>query len=371
MKKSKSIVVSIARKEFLHIIRDPRSLAILFLMPILQLVLFGFALKMEIQEIKLGIVDFSRSTQSTNFIESFSGSDFFKPFYYKGAIGNIDELFKNRTAQAVMVIPEDFDRTLRRQSNTPVQFLIDASDANAATMIRSYISQVILNFNEQNNRVLPIPFDFRSTIFYNPDRKSTYFFVPGIIALLLVMISALLTSITIAREKESGTMEQILVSPIRPRQIIIGKVFPYILLAFLMGLVILLIGVFLFHVPFKGNALLLLLLSLLYILTALSLGLLISTVARTQQVAMMIALVATLLPTFLLSGFIFPIASMPKVIQYITYLVPAKYYLFIIRGIILKGSTFFQLLTPSLLLALMSSVLLVIATRKFSINLEK
>ena len=371
MRKRKSIVVSIARKEFLHIIRDPRSLAILFLMPILQLVLFGYALKMEIQEIKLGIVDFSRSTQSIDFVESFSGSDFFKPFYYEGSISNIDELFKNRTAQAVMVIPEDFGRTLRRQSNTPVQFLIDASDANAATMIRSYISQVILRFNEQNNLVLPIPFDFRSTILYNPDRKSTYFFVPGIIALLLVMISALLTSITIAREKESGTMEQILVSPIRPRQIIVGKVFPYILLAFLMGLVILLIGVFLFHVPFKGNALLLLLLSLLYIITALSLGLLISTVAHTQQVAMMIALVATLLPTFLLSGFVFPIASMPKFIQYITYLVPAKYYLFIIRGIILKGSNLIQLLMPSFLLALMSSVLLIIAIRKFSINLEK
>jgi len=371
MSKRKSIIASIARKEFLHIIRDPRSLSILFLMPTLQLVLFGYALKMEIQEIKLGIVDHSKSTHSARFIEYFSGSDFFSPFTYSGPPDEIDELFKERRAQAVVVIPQDFGVSLARQMNTPVQFLIDASDANAATMIRNYLSQVILNYNDQNNDILPIPFEFRGTTLYNPDRKSTYFFVPGIIALLLVMISALLTSITIAREKETGTMEQILVSPIRPYQIISGKVLPYIFLAFAMGVVILVIGVFLFGVPFKGNVFLLLILSILYIVTALSLGLLISTIAQTQQVAMMIALVATLLPTFLLSGFIFPIASMPVVLQYITYLVPAKYYLYIIRGIILKGSNFFQLAAPSTFLAIMSSILLVIAIRKFSTNLEK
>jgi ABC-2 type transport system permease protein len=371
MSKRKSIIASIARKEFLHIIRDPRSLSILFLMPTLQLILFGYALKMEIQEIKLGIVDYSNSTQSTTFIEFFSGSDFFSPFYYEGTLSEIDELFKERKAQAIMIIPQDFDRSLNRQVSTPVQFLIDASDANAATMVQNYINQVILNYNDQNNNILPIPFEFRGTILYNPDRKSTYFFVPGIIALLLVMISTLLTSITIAREKETGTMEQILVSPIRPHQIIRGKVLPYIFLAFMVGIIILLIGVFLFNVPFKGSMLLLLILSILYIITALSLGLLISTIAQTQQVAMMIALVATLLPTFLLSGFIFPIASMPVLLQYISYLVPAKYYLFIIRGIILKGSNFFQLLAPSTFLAIMSSILLTIATRKFSTNLEK
>jgi ABC-2 type transport system permease protein len=179
-----------------------------------------------------------------------------------------------------------------------------------------------------------------------------------------------LTSITITREKETGTMEQILVSPIRPHEIIIGKVLPYILLAFLIAMIILLIGIFLFQVPFEGSILLLMFLSTLYIITALSLGLMISTVASTQQVAMMMALIITLLPTFLLSGFIFPISSMPKLLQYITYVIPAKYYLYIIRGIILKGSTFVHLFVPTLFLGIMSTILLIISIRKFSTNLE-
>jgi ABC-2 type transport system permease protein len=371
MVKKKPIILSIAYKELLHILKDPRSLLILFLMPILQLVMFGYALKMEIQNIKIGLIDHSRSAISRDLIASFKGSDFFQLFPFSGEEEQIDQLFKNRDAHAVMIIPVDFAREMERQSLVPVQFLIDASDPNAATMIRNYINQTILNFNENRNKIIPIPFELRATLLYNPDQKSTYFFVPGIVALLLVMISALLTSITITREKETGTMEQILVSPIRSYEIIIGKVLPYIVLAFLIGIVILLIGILLFNVPFEGSVLHLLLLSTLYIITALSLGLMISTVAATQQVAMMLALVATLLPTFLLSGFIFPISSMPEILQYITYLIPAKYYLLIIRGIILKGSTMTQLLMPTIFLGIMSTLLLVNSIRKFSTNLER
>ena len=371
MIRKNSVIFAISRKEFFHIIRDPRSLTILFFMPILQLVMFGYALKMEIQEVKLAIVDYSRSSNSREFIQSFSGSPFFSPFYYDGSLTDIEDLFKSRSAHAVIIIPRDFQRRLQKSPLTDVQLIIDASDANAATMIRNYIQQIINNFNRDNNRIIPIPFDIRSSTLYNPDRKSTYFFVPGLIALLLVMISALLTSITITREKETGTMEQILVSPIRPSQIILGKVLPYILLAFAIGIIILLIGIFLFSVPFRGNLLLLAGLSTLYIFTALSLGLMISTIARTQQVAMMMALIITLLPTFMLSGFIFPIASMPELLQYITYLVPAKYYLHIARGIILKGSNLMHLIQPTLFLVAMSSILLVVSIRKFSTTLEK
>lgn len=370
MVRKKPIIISIAYKEVLHILRDPRSLLILFLMPILQLVMFGYALKMEIQTIKIGVIDYSHSVLSRQLMESFKGSEFFQLFSFVGEEEQIDVLFKNREAHAVMIIPLDFTRDMRRQTLVPVQFLIDAADPNTATMIRNYINQIIINFNESRNEVLPIPFEFRGTLLYNPDQKSTYFFVPGIVALLLVMISALLTSITITREKETGTMEQILVSPIRSHEIIIGKVLPYILLAFLIGIVILLIGIFLFKVPFEGSVILLLLLSTLYIITALSLGLMISTIAHTQQVAMMLAMIATLLPTFLLSGFIFPISSMPEILQYITYLIPAKYYLLIIRGIILKGSTITQLLMPTLFLGIMSTILLIVSIRKFSTNLE-
>jgi ABC-2 type transport system permease protein len=370
-KENKSIITAIAKKEFLHILHDPRTLTILFIMPILQLVMFGYALKMEIQEVKIGIVDYANTNESHHLIEQFKGSPFFVPFFYDGPLSEIDELFKSRSANLVMIIPEDFDKQLQRNTEIPLSFTIDASDANAATAIRNYCNQVIVDFNQTYNRQLPLPFDITSSILYNPDTKSTYFFVPGIIALLLIMISALLTSITITREKETGTMEQILVSPVKSHQIILGKVLPYILLAILIALVILLTGIFLFKVPFRGNALLLFILSTLYIITALSIGLMISTVAKTQQVAMMVAMIITLLPTIMLSGFIFPIASMPKLLQYLSYIIPARYYLHIVRGIILKGSTFLDLSQPTLFLGVISAILLIVSIRKFSSNLEK
>ncbi|MFH0778854.1 MAG: ABC transporter permease, partial [Candidatus Eisenbacteria bacterium] len=246
-----------------------------------------------------------------------------------------------------------------------------ASDANAATLIQNYCTQVLLRFNEIRRGASPMPFEARMAIPFNPDLKSSYFFVPGVMAMILVMISALLTSIAITREKETGTMEQILVSPVLPREIILGKVLPYIVLAFLDASVVLAVALLVFHVPFNGSPVLLLALTLLYITTALSLGLMISTSVRTQQIAMMVALLITLLPTIMLSGLVFPIASMPKLLQWITYLVPAKYYLLIVRGILLKGSAFTQLLQPVTILAAMAIVLLLVAVRRFSMNLEK
>ena len=238
-------------------------------------------------------------------------------------------------------------------------------------MIKQYTNGVIQKFNENYNGKLPLAFDVKPRVWYNPDLKSDYFFIPGLIALILVMISALLTSITITREKEMGTMEQILVSPIKPIEIILGKVLPYIGLAFLDGILILVLGILIFDVPFIGNPLLLMLLSVLYIITALSIGLLISTVFQTQQVAMMVAIAATLLPTLMISGFIFPLNSMPLALQYVSYIVPAKYYLIIIRGIMLKGNTIFQLAGQIFFLLLMTVGLLANAVRKFNINLEK
>lgn len=369
--KSKGLITAIAQKEFLHILHDPRTLVILFVMPLLQLIMFGYALKMEIQEVNIAVVDYSHSTESRHIIESFKGSSFFKPFFYEGSLSKLDELFKSRRANVVLIIPHDFDKQLQRNRQIPLQFTIDASDANAAAAIRNYCNQIVVNYNRMYNRTLALPFEITSTILYNPDTKSTYFFVPGIIALLLMMISALLTSITITREKETGTMEQILVSPVKSYQIILGKVIPYILLGMIIAFVILLTGILLFKVPFRGSTLQLLILSTLYIITALSLGLLISTVSRTQQVAMMIALIATLLPTIMLSGFIFPIASMPKILQYLSYIIPARYYLHIVRGIILKGSTLMHLLQPTLFLTILSGILLMLAIKKFSSNLEK
>jgi len=371
MSLSKDRISAIARKEFFHIIYDFRTLFIIFLMPVVQLIIFGYALNLEIQRVDMAVVDLARSTQSRKLVGQFSGSKFFRPFFYQGRLDDLEDLFKSREAKVAMVIPFDFERKLQNETSVQVQFLVDASDANAAILIRNYCNQVIMDYNENRGVKLPLPFDLRSTILFNPELKSSHFFVPGVIAMILIMISALLTSITISREKETGTMEQILVSPVRPLEIISGKVIPYIVLAFLDAAVILLVGLVVFKVPFKGSLFLLTGLTVLYILTALSLGLLISTQAYTQQVAMMMALLITLLPTVMLSGMVFPIASMPKLLQYLTYLIPARYFLLIVRGIMLKGSVFSQLLGPCFFLALLTLILLGVSVKRFNMNLER
>ena len=411
-------IAALAKKELLHIVKDPRTLLIVFLLPLIQLVLFGYSFEMEVDEIALAVIDHDNTTMSRELIELFKGSDLFMVAPYEGSPGDAEIIFKKREADALLVVPRSFETRLIRGTGADVQVLIDASDPNTAVLMRNYFGQVIAGFGASPrartvgaagtfegadgmgagnapasaavsaDEVLvdatvegapPVsastgaapPFEIRASILYNPDLKSSYFFVPGIVAMIMVMICALLTSITVAREKETGTMEQILVSPIRPREIIAGKVLPYIFLAFIDGAFILLVGIFLFGVPFRGSVLLMTALSTLYVLTALSLGLMISTRARTQQVAIMFALVATMLPTFLLSGLIFPIESMPRTLQYFSYIVPAKYFLLIIRGIMLKGSDLSHLWEPMLSLAVMTAVLLAVSIKRFSTTLER
>lgn len=366
----RSRMLAIARKEFLHIIHDPRSLMIIFAMPIIQLVIFGYALDMEIKNVDLAVINYDNSIQSQHLVEQFEGSEFFNVFAYNSSIDDMEQLFLERKAKAVLIINQDFAQSFQRNISTPVQIIIDAADPNAGTLIKNYCSQVINAFNQKYASQPALPSEVESTIWFNPDMKSAFFFVPGLLALLLIMICALLTSITITREKEMGTMEQILVSPVKANEIIIGKVLPYIGISILVGALILVIGIILFGVPFNGSYTLLFLLSTLYIITALSLGLMISTIASTQQVAMMIALIATLLPTMFLSGFIFPLSAMPKILQIISYIIPARYYLMIVRGVLIKGNTFFQLIQPTLILALMTFLLLIIALRRFKGNLE-
>ncbi len=362
---------TIARKECYHILYDFRTLFIIFLMPMTQLIMLGYALNLEIKQVHLAVLDNARSPASSHLIDYFEGSRFFQPFTYDGSVSNADDLFKTHRAHAVMVIPQDFDRQQQRETDISIQFLIDASDANRATLIQNYCRQMMADYNRDNTISFTGLFDLRSTIYFNPDQKSAYFFVPGIIAMILIMISALLTSITIAREKESGTIEQILVSPIQPQEIILGKVLPYIALAVIEASFILILGMIIFQVPFRGSILLLLTLTTLYIITALSLGLLISTIARTQQIAMMMAITLTLLPTMMLSGLIFPIASMPTILQWVTYIIPARYYLLIIRGIMLKGSGAGHLLEPILLLGGFTLFLLIASIRRMNITLER
>ncbi len=363
-----SRIIPIIRKEFIHIRRDFRTLIIIFVMPVFMLLMYGYAINMEIQNIDLAVIDHSQSPASRDLLRAFQGSRFFTVKEIAGGEAEIEALFLNRHAKLVLMIPHDFAVTLDRPVAAKLQILIDASDSNSAQAIRNYAGAVLQRYNAE--RSFALPFEVQTAIQYNPTLKSSYFFVPGLVAVILMMISALLTSITIAREKETGTMEQILVSPVRPVEIIIGKVVPYIFLAFMDGLIILLVAHFWFKVPIIGNLALILASSLLFVFVALSLGLLISTNAKTQQVAMMGALTSTMLPTIMLSGFIFPIASMPKVLQLVTYLVPARYFLPVIRGTMLKGNTVAEIGTQLAALAGFGIFLLVVAARRFKMTLE-
>jgi len=364
----KSRIIPIFKKEFIHISRDFRTLMIVIAMPVAMLFLYGYAINMEIQNIDVIVLDRDKSPESAALTRKFEGSKFFTVYQYNGPESQLETFFNDRRGRAILIVSPDFSKNLQRQPRSAVQVLIDASDPNAAQAIRNYTNAVFQSFNaELGNRGV---FEIETAIWYNPALKSAYFFVPGLAALILMMISALLTSIAIVREKETGTMEQILVSPIRPIEIIIGKVIPYVLLAFIDLLIILVIARFVFDVPFVGNIGFLLASSLVFIFTALSLGLIISTRAETQQVAMMAALLVTLLPTVMLSGFIFPIASLPKILQLLTYVVPASYYLVVIRGIMLKGNTLMQLLPQISVLAAMSIFLIIVSAKKFKTTLE-
>lgn len=363
-----SRIIPIIRKEFIHIRRDFRTLLIIFFMPVFMLLMYGYAINMEIQNIDLAVLDHSQSPMSRELVAAFQGSKFFTPRYFAGSESEIESLFQKGEAKAALIIPADLARTINGPLPTTVQVLIDASDSNTAQLMQNYINAVVQLYNA--GRGLTAPFEVNTSIRYNPTLKSAYFFVPGLVALILMMISALLTSLTIAREKETGTMEQILVSPVRPVEIIIGKVVPYLFLAFADGILILLIAHFWFNVPITGNLALILFACFLYVGVALSFGLLISTRARTQQVAMMGALMGTLLPTVMLSGFIFPIASMPSLLQFVTYLVPARYFLPIIRGVMLKGNTVFHLWLPIGALVLMGTFFLAVSAKRFKMRLE-
>lgn len=360
---------AVMHKEFIHIINDKMTLIVVILLPIFQLIIFGYALNMELQTIQMQVVDMDHSISSRHLIEEFQGSQYFEVTVTNNSIPITEEMFLSGKTKAIFIIPQGFSVYAQRKALTDVQLLIDASDPNAANLVRIYCMGVVNSFNAKyrmnSNQQQGLPFNVSHSIWYNPDLKSSYFFVPGILAMLLVMISALLTSITLAREKELGTMEQILVSPIQSGELIIGKVMPYILLAFLDACLVLGVGMLLFHVPFIGSFILCAFLTLLYIITALSLGILISTIAKSQQTALMFALVATLLPTLMLSGFIFPIRSMPIILQSLSYLVPAKYFLMIIRGILIKGNTLSELYYPAAFLVIMSSFMLTLAWKRF------
>jgi len=340
---TRSRVLTLVKKEFIQIRRDRRLLPILLIMPVLQLIILGYAVSSDIKHLSTVVCDLDRTAQSRAFIDRFVTTEYFDIRYRVNDERRIKDLVDAGQVRVGIVIPPRFAAKLARQETATVQLLLDGSDSNTANVAQGYVTQIV---NADSTRIilerlgpkstLPVAIDPRIRVWFNPDLKSVNFMVPGVIALILTIVTMIMTATAIVKEKERGTIEQLIVSPIRPYQLMLGKAIPFVIIGYADILIVALAGLFWFQVPLAGSFSLLLLLSGLFIMTTLGLGLLISTVSQTQQQAMMLGFFMTP-PSMLLSGFIFPIASMPEPIQYLTYLIPLRYFLVIIRGIFLKG----------------------------------
>lgn len=359
-------------KEFLQIFRDKRTMVILFGIPIVQILLFGFALKNDIKNVQISILDQSKDLYTQELTNKLVSSGY---FILNSNLQNTDEIegiFKKGKVREVIVFEPQFGENLIKDGRANVQIITDASDPNTANMVYSYtqaiISDYVQEINTRNEKpVMIIP---QSQMRYNPELESVFMFVPGLITIVLMLVSAMMTSISITREKELGTMEVLLVSPVKPWQIILGKVLPYVFLSFISAILILLMSYFVFHMPFSGSLVLLLSSSLLFIILALALGLFISTVSKTQQVAMLLSMFALLLPTILLSGFIFPIKNMPLALQYFSHLMPPKWFVIVIKNIMIKGNGIELVWKELLILLGMTMFFIVLSIKKFKIRLE-
>ena len=340
---TRSRVVTLVKKEFIQIRRDRRMLPILLVLPVMQLIILGYAVSSDIKHVSTVVCDLDRTPESRAFIDRFAATEYFDIRYRVDDERKIKDLVDGGRARLGLVIPPRFAARLARQETATVQLLLDGSDSNTATVAQGYVTQIV---NAASARIilerlgpkstLPVAVNPTIRVWFNPDLKSVNFMVPGVIALILTIVTMTMTATAIVKEKERGTIEQLIVTPIRPHQLMLGKAIPFVIIAYVDILIVVVAGVLWFRVSIAGSFLLLLALSGLFIMTTLGLGLLISTVSQTQQQAMMLSFFINP-PFMLLSGFIFPIASMPEPMQYITYIIPLRYFLIIIRGIFLKG----------------------------------
>jgi len=357
-------------KEFYHIFRDYRTLLILFGIPAVQLLLFGYVITNEIKDAKIVIYDPAKDAVTRKITDKILSSGYFLLEHNLQNASEIGKVFLEGNVNLALVYEPDFAKKLEKSGKAHIQIIGDASDPNTANILINYASGIINNYLiSMNSGQVPLQIIPEVRMMYNGELKGVYMFVPGLMAMLLMLISALMTSLSITREKELGTMELLLVSPLRPSQIIIGKVFPYVFLAFIDACIILGMGNTVFGVPIQGSVVLLLFESFLFICMALSLGILISSVTNSQQIAMMISLVALMLPTILLSGFIFPVENMPWILQALCYIMPPKYYITIIKSIMLKGTGFLYVWQETVILIGFTLLFLMMSIKKFKVRL--
>jgi len=380
-------VWAITRKEFIHVIRDPRSLAIAVAMPMLLLLLFGYALTLDVDNVPTVVWDQSESPASREFVSRFEGSRYFSLRARLRNYGEIERAIDSRLALVALVIPTDFARLVESGRPAAVQLIVDGSDSNTATLAISYAEAVAQTYSEDlairpsfarrsglreggmtrrlGGRVSPPPLDLRPRVWFNSDMESRNYIIPGLIAVIMMVIAAFLTSLTVAREWERGTMEQLISTPVKGNELILGKLIPYFLIGFLDVLLAVLMGEFLFQVPLRGSVALLFGVSAVFLAGTLSLGMLISIVAKNQLLANQVALVLTFLPSFLLSGFIYAIANMPRPIQVLTHVVPARYFVALLKSIYLKGVGLEIVAMEAFLLAIFGAAVVILANFAF------
>jgi ABC-2 type transport system permease protein len=345
-------IMAIMKKEYYHLIRDTRSLILAFIIPLCLILIFGYALSLDVNELETIIVDYDRTDMSRDLIMHLEASTYFKVKGYVRNAAEVTEYLDHGTAALGFIIPPGFARTIKSDSGSPIQVLMDGSDPNFSTIARGYVNAFIAGYNQKlllsflnRNGMdrINLPVDGRIRIWFNEDLESRQFIIPGIIAVIIMIVGAILTSLVIAREYENGTMETIRSLPINAIELLLGKAIPYFFITLTDVLISVFLGQVLFNIVMKASFWLMILASSLYILVALALGLLISTVTKSQLLANQGAILLTYLPSFLLSNFVFPITNMPKVLQFVTYIVPATYYIDILSGIYMKNLGFFQL----------------------------
>ena len=362
-------------KEFVQISRDARTLAIVVLLPVMLLVIYGYAINLDVNHLRLAVYDQDNSYQSRDLIGAFSHGEYFDIVASVRSNRAVTEALDDGLAKAALVIPPTYARNLASNRVAEVQLLVDGSDSTTSSTAIGYANAIVQQQSAkitvaalQRRGITPpaaAPIDARFRYWYNPELRSTNFIVPGLVAVILMMLSALLTSMTVVRERERGTIEQLVVSPVMPSELMIGKLLPYVIIAFFDVILVIAAGRLLFGVPLKGSPALVLALSAVFLTAALGIGLLISVASHNQQTAMTLAFMTTLLPSILLSGFIFPIRAMPVVLQIITNLIPARHFLVILRAIFLKGSGFVLVWKPALVLLIYGLVVLTLSAKRF------
>lgn len=364
-------LLTFVKKEFYHILRDRRSMLVLFGMPIVQLLIFGFAITMEVRNVNIAILDNAKDESTQNIITRLESTEYFNIERTINTNKQIEAAFKTGKIKVAVVFQPNFQNDLLHSNKAQIQIIADATDPNQATTLTNYVSSVVMDY--QNELIvqneIPYTIGTEMRMLYNPQLKGAYTSVPGVMGLILLLISAMMTSISVVREKEFGTMEVLLVSPMKPWLVIISKTIPYFFLSIVNVLTILLMSVFVFSMPIQGSFLLLMMLTILYILCALSLGLLISTIANSQLAAMLISLVGLMLPVVMLSGYAFPVSNMPYVLQLVSNLSPAKWYIIIVKDVMLKGVGLFSIIGEASVLVLMTLGFLLISIKRFKIRL--